>query len=68
MKIKDVMNKVIVIEHDVSVKEAAQIMSNKNIGSLVVLKNNKIVGIITEKDIMKNISFLSKKISVKLEM
>ena len=63
MKIKDVMNKVIVIEHDVSVKEAAQIMSNKNIGSLVVLKNNKIVGIITEKDIMKNISFLSKKIS-----
>jgi len=64
MKIKDVMNKVIVIEHDVSVKEAAQIMSNKNIGSLVVLKNNKIVGIITEKDIMKNISFLGKKISV----
>ena len=63
MKIKDVMNKVIVIEHDVSVKEAAQIMSNKNIGSLVVLKDNKIVGIITEKDIMKNISFLGKKIS-----
>jgi len=63
MKIKDVMNKVIVIEHDVNVKEAAQIMSNKNIGSLVVLKDNKIVGIITEKDIMKNISFLGKKIS-----
>ena len=64
MRVKDAMNKVIVIEHDVSVKDAAKIMSNKNIGSLVVLNKNKIVGILTEKDIMKNISFLWKKISV----
>lgn len=58
------MNKVVVIEHDMSLKQAAQIMSNRNIGSLVVLKNNKIVGIITEKDIMKNVSSLGKRISV----
>ena len=64
MRVKDAMNKVIVIEHDVSVKDAAKIMSNKNIGSLVVLNKNKIVGFLTEKDIMKNISFLWKKISV----
>lgn len=57
------MNKAIAIEHDVSVKEAARIMSNRNIGSLIVLKDNKIAGIITERDIMKNVSCLGKKIS-----
>lgn len=63
MKVKEVMNKAVVIDHDVSLKEAAQIMSSRNIGSLIVLKNNKIAGIITEKDIMDNISFLTKKVS-----
>jgi len=62
MQVKQVMNKAIVIDHDVSLKEAAQIMSDRNIGSLIVLKNNKIAGIITEKDIMKNISSLNKKV------
>ena len=63
MKVEEVMNKAIAIEHDISVKEAAQIMSKKNIGSLIILKKDKIAGIITEKDIMKNISSLDKKIS-----
>ncbi len=63
MKINEAMNKAIVIDHDVSVKQAAQIMSARNIGSLIVLKKNKIVGIITERDIMKNISSLGRKIS-----
>ncbi len=63
MKIKEVMNKAIAIEHNISVKEAAKIMSDKNIGSLIVLKNNKIAGIITDKDILKNISSLGRKIS-----
>jgi CBS domain-containing protein len=63
MKVKEVMNKVIVIDHDVNLRQAAQIMSNKNIGSLIVLKSSKIVGIVTERDVMKNISYLSKKIS-----
>ena len=63
MKVKEVMNKAVVIDHDMSLKEAAVIMSNRNIGSLIVLKNNKIAGIITEKDIMSNISSLSKSVS-----
>lgn len=63
MQVKEIMNKVIAIEHDVSVREAAKIMSNRNIGSLVILRKNKIVGIMTERDILKNISFLGKKIS-----
>ncbi len=63
MQVKEIMNKAVVIEHDVSVKEAAKIMSSRNIGSLIFLKNNKIKGIITEKDILRNISSLNKKIS-----
>jgi len=64
MKVKEIMNKAIVIEHDVSVKEAARIMSARNIGSLIVLNKNKITGIITERDVMKNVSCLGKKISL----
>jgi len=63
MKVSEIMNKVIAIDHEVSVKEAAKIMSNRNIGSLVVLKKNKIVGIMTERDILKNISSLGRKIA-----
>lgn len=63
MKIKEIMNKAIAVDHDVSVKEAAKIMSDRGIGSLIVLKDNKIAGIITERDIMKNISSIGKKIS-----
>jgi CBS domain-containing protein len=63
MKVKDVMNKAIVIDHDVDLKEAAKIMSDRNIGSLIVLKDNKISGILTERDIIKNISSLGKNIN-----
>jgi CBS domain-containing protein len=62
MRVSEIMNKAIAIDHDVSVREAAKIMSNRNIGSLIVLKKNKIVGIMTERDIMKNISSLGKRI------
>jgi CBS domain-containing protein len=63
MRIKEIMNKAIVIDHDVSVKEAAKIMSGRNIGSLIVLKKNKIVGIMTERDVLKNVSSLGRRIS-----
>ncbi|MEM3405711.1 MAG: CBS domain-containing protein [Candidatus Pacearchaeota archaeon] len=63
MKVKEIMNKVIAIEHNISLREAAKIMSKKNIGSLVILKKDKIVGIITEKDIVDNASSLDKKVS-----
>lgn len=63
MKVKDIMNKAIVVDFDISLKEAAKIMSDKNIGSLIVLKDNKIIGIITENDIVRNVSNLDRKIS-----
>lgn len=63
MKIKEIMNKAIAIDHNITLKEAAKIMSDKNIGSLIAFKGEKILGIITERDVLNNISNLNAKIS-----
>ena len=63
MKIKEIMNKAISVEEDISLKQAAKIMSDKNIGSLVVIKKGEVAGIITERDILKSIPDLDKKVS-----
>lgn len=56
MLIRDVMNRnVITIQSEVSAREAAKIMSKNQIGSLVVIDENKIMGILTETDIVKKI-------------
>jgi len=41
------------IEPDADVGQAAKIMQEKNIGALPVVKNEKLVGIITERDFFK---------------
>jgi len=57
MLVRDVMNRTIyVCEQDISVSEAAKIMINKGIGSLIVVENNKIIGIVTNRDIMKAVA------------
>jgi len=63
MKIKEIMNKAIVINHDMNLKEAARLMSENNIGSLIAIKKDEIAGIITEHDIVKNANNLDKKVS-----
>ena len=63
MRIKEVMNKAIAVDHDISLRRAAKIMSDKNIGSLIIVKSGDIYGIITEHDIVGNADNLSKKIS-----
>lgn len=63
MQVSEVMNKVMVIENNLKVKEAARIMSDKKIGSLVILEKDKIAGIITERDILRNVNELSKSVS-----
>jgi CBS domain-containing protein len=62
MKVKEVMNKAIAVDHDITLKQASKIMSDKNIGSLVAIKNGMVVGILTERDILKNISNVEKPI------
>src|SRR3989344_7170514 len=55
MKVKELMKKALVVDRDVSLQEAADIMSKKGIGSLLYVDGeNKIKGIITEGDLIKN--------------
>lgn len=62
MKIAEIMHPAKVVSPNVSLKEAASMMAKENIGSLVVMKGNALVGIITEKDITDNIGKLSEKV------
>ena len=53
MLVREVMNKnVVTAEPDITVKEAARMMSQFHIGSLVILKDKKIVGIVTERNVL----------------
>ena len=56
MIVRDAMNKKVrIIRPDRSVREAAEIMSAHRIGSLVILSDSKLVGILTERNIMDHI-------------
>jgi len=57
MKIKEVMKNIKTISPDETVKEAASTMSKNHIGSLVVINGKKrVVGIITERDIIDKVT------------
>ena len=51
MPLQDFCRRVVTISPEESVLEAAKVMKEKNLGSLVVAENNKPVGIITDRDI-----------------
>jgi acetoin utilization protein AcuB len=54
VKIKDVMTKkVITVDADIPIEEAAKIMADKKIGGLPVVSSGKVVGVITETDLFK---------------
>ena len=63
MKISEVMNKAFVVDANIKVRHAVKIMSDKNIGCLIVLKGDRVAGVVSERDIMKNINSLNTKIS-----
>jgi CBS domain-containing protein len=57
MLVREIMNKdVVVAEPDITVKEAAEIMSKHHIGSLVILKDKKILGIVTERNVLNAVA------------
>ncbi|MEM4271736.1 MAG: CBS domain-containing protein [Candidatus Pacearchaeota archaeon] len=60
MLIRDVMKQPYVIEKDLSLREAAKIMSSKDIGCLLFVSDRTIKGILTERDLMKNFDKNSK--------
>jgi CBS domain-containing protein len=53
MLVRDVMNKnVIMSGPEITLREAARMMTDNRIGCLVIEKNSKLVGIITDRDIL----------------
>jgi len=55
-KVRDIMvREVITAKSDISIKEAAKIMSKHNIGCLIITKNGKPEGIITERDLLTRV-------------
>jgi CBS domain-containing protein len=56
-KVRDVMTKnVIIVKENTTVEEAARIMMDKKVNRLPVMRNKKIVGIVTRADILKAIT------------
>jgi CBS domain-containing protein len=56
MKIKEIMRPVKTIGREDTVKKAAQIMADHRIGSLIVVEGKKIVGIVTERDMLTKVT------------
>jgi predicted transcriptional regulator len=55
-KVADVMvRRVIAVNSDVTVREAVALMNKFEIGCLIVLTNDRVDGIVTERDILKRI-------------
>ena len=56
VKVRDLMiRKVITVDSDYTVKHTANIMKRCGIGCVVVLEKERVVGILTERDILKRI-------------
>jgi len=56
MKIRDVMiKKVVTVDSDYTVRHAARIMNRCGIGCVVVMKKEGVVGMLTERDILKGV-------------
>ena len=54
IQVKEVMTKnVLMVDEDTPIEEAARIMADNKIGSMPVLRNDQMVGIITETDLFK---------------
>ena len=62
MKIKDLMKKPIVIEHDMMLSDAAKLMTKYSISSLLIVNDGEVLGIITYHDLVRNFGE-SKKVS-----
>ena len=61
MKVKEMMSRsVMSVDPDTSVIDIAKIMKDNNIGSVPVVKGNKVIGIVTDRDIVLRDTALAK--------
>lgn len=64
VQVRDIMQKnVITIEYDKTALEAAHLISKKNISFLVIVKDEKPIGVVTEKDFVRKITSEDKQAS-----
>lgn len=56
LKIREAMiTDLVTISHNTSIYEAAKKMRDSKIGSIIVTKNGKVVGIVTERDLVRRV-------------
>ncbi len=55
-KVSKIMNRPITISPEATLSDAAEVMRKNSVGGLSVLKGNKLVGVITERDLLKVVS------------
>jgi len=60
MKVKEVMKNPKIIAPSSNIREAASIMNKNRIGSLIVTNEKKVIGIITERDILAKVTATNK--------
>jgi CBS domain-containing protein len=61
MEVEDVMvQKVITVDSDATVREAVKLMNQHEIGCVVAVHEDEIVGIVTERDVLKKVLEASK--------
>ncbi|MFQ5975194.1 MAG: cyclic nucleotide-binding/CBS domain-containing protein [Candidatus Hydrothermarchaeales archaeon] len=51
--VKDIMHKITVVGANTTISDVTKLMAKKNIGSVLVRKSGDIIGILTERDILK---------------
>ncbi|MEO9276371.1 MAG: CBS domain-containing protein [Nitrososphaera sp.] len=62
--VRDIMIRAVAtIEHDKTAKDVALLLAEKNISSLVVVKNGEPIGLVTERDLARKVSTTDKKSS-----
>ena len=65
--VKDIMRKnVISISQEMTIKDAAVMMDDSNVGCVIVTKKNTPIGILTERDFVKRVSAKEKPLSTHL--
>ena len=66
--VKNIMkNSVVSIDSSMTIKDAAEMMDDAEVGGIVVMENNTATGIITERDIVRRIVAKNKEYSAKLK-
>ena len=55
MKVKEIMHNVDKVPANTSISEAAKLMEEKSIGSVLIEEGNKVIGIMTERDILHKV-------------